>query len=193
MAENKSNISLVDVYTQFNGSTEEVYKIEFAVTDTGGSAVTGLTVGNFSLTGSQTWPTFSDLGSGDYAFRPSSNFNPTSGSYLYAQVTKDTATSDKILVDFLEGYSASEATYSFVLPNETGNYKIELDKVNSEDFSTVESAQLRGNSDITTTNSKVQVYKSYLTHFAGETLSVKVTIGNGDSATLELSMRADKV
>ncbi len=187
---NYYELSLDDILTRFSGNTEYVYRFDLYVTD-GSTTIAGLTASDFSLGGVPTF-VFDTVGATGYYTFTVANFEPTLGSYQYAQVVNGSSLSDKMLIDFMEGYSSSVATYSFVLPTQTGEYKIRLDEVNNQDFSTVQSSQLRGAEEITTTDSMVQVYKSYLTHFAGETLSLKVTIANGDSATLEVSMKADK-
>lgn len=187
MAENSYNITLDNVVAR---SSDEVYRIDVYVDNLNDTAVTGLVAGDFTINGSKTFALDSST-NGYYTFT-TSDFVPAPSDYEYIQVTDGSTYSDKLFIDFMKGYTSSVGTYSYVLPAQTGYYKIGLDKVNDLDFSSVQSSQIRAAEQIVSTDSTIEVYKSYLTHFVGETLGLKVTIVNGDSATLEVSMKANK-
>lgn len=109
----------------------------------------------------------------------------------------DTSFSDRVLVDFAQDYDGidHDASYVYELPSEVGSYKIQLDKVNGTDFSSVETASFTVGNAPTAPNSSVVIDKPYLVKYTGQILGLRVTLNNaaGDApeGNYEVSIDAD--
>lgn len=124
---------------------------------------------------------------------PTSNFAQT--DIFLIQISDANGKSDRVLLDFAEDYTGHDANYSYEMPAETGDYKLTLDKVNGEDFSTVKSAQFRSGNKPLPANSTITLPKDYLVKYAGSIITATVTLNNaaGDAVegNYEVSFAAD--
>ncbi|KGM93676.1 hypothetical protein Z968_12465 [Clostridium novyi A str. 4552] len=115
---------------------------------------------------------------------------------LIIQVVEGSNKSDKLLIDFQEAYPSHKASYNYQLPSDTGNYKMNLGKVNGMDFSSVMSNQFEVGNAPDTSNSSIAISKSYLVQFSGSILDVNVTLnnaaGNASEGNYEVTLFADQ-
>ncbi|WP_027623867.1 hypothetical protein [Clostridium lundense] len=124
---------------------------------------------------------------------PTVDFSQT--DIFLIQISDANGKSDRILLDFAEDYTGHDASYSYEMPAETGDYKLTLDKVNGQDFSAVQSAQFRSGNAPDTAHSSITLPKNYLVKYAGSIITATVTLNNaaGDAVegNYEVSFAAD--
>lgn len=102
----------------------------------------------------------------------------TQTDILLIQISDAGGKSDRILLDFAEDYTGHDAVYNFEIPAEAGNYKLQLDKVNEEDFSAVESNEITVGNAPTTDYSSITIPKDYLVKYIGDIINLTVTLNN---------------
>lgn len=191
-------IGLSEVYAKDYSGTQKVYQIDVNVSS-GGSPVSGLGSKFIILKNGTSFTSFTaTAGTGNawiLAITSGSEF--LTDDNVTIQVSNDPDYSDSLYVDFAQGYTSHEATYSYKLPSEAGTYSIKLDKVSGADFSTATPSDsfILSDKNPSPANSSVKISKPYLAKFVGTTMGVIVTLNNAtndaSSGPYETSFFAD--
>ena len=102
------------------------------------------------------------------------------GDLILIQVDDGSQKSDRVSVDFSESYAGNDAITPFLLPSEPGNYTLNVQTVNEENFSAIAASRefTVGNKPDTASSSIALDYKPYLVKYVGLKVNVNIKLQN---------------
>lgn len=102
------------------------------------------------------------------------------------QIVENTDYSDKIYLDFSEAYTSHTAAVKYEMPDQSGDYKLNFQTVNDEDFSTATPSQQFDLGDAPTpAASSLTLEKPYLVKYVGQKYTVTVVLNNAGGTAVD--------